>query len=558
MYRYDEFDHRLVSERNAQFRRQVERRLNGELNEDQFKPLRLMNGLYLQLHAYMLRVNVPYGTLSSEQLRKLAHIARTYDRDFGHFTTRQNIQFNWVKLEDTPDILEALAEAEMTAIQSSGNCVRNITADQYAGRARDELVDPRVYSELLRQYSLLHPEFSYLPRKFKIALTGSPHDRAAVALHDIGLRMHLNEAGEPGFEVLVGGGQGRTPVIGKTIREWLEPENLLSYVEAILRVYNMQGRRDNIHKARIKIIVNQLGIDRYRELVDDEWERIRDSRLKVSPEELDRVSAHFAPPPYTDLLPDASAELERLRAEEPAFDRWCATNVEEHKVPGYSIVNLSLKRLGRPPGDLDADSMDAVAELADRYSFGEVRVTHRQNLVLTDVEQRELFELWRALDVLGLASSNIGQLTDIISCPGLDYCSLANARSIPVAEDISRHFVDVDKLALVGDLTLNISGCMNACGHHHVGNIGILGVDKRGEEFFQLTLGGASDEGASLGDRLGRALAQAEVPAAIEAIVETYLSLRMDGERFLDTYRRVGIEPFKQAVYGEPASRAAA
>jgi sulfite reductase (NADPH) hemoprotein beta-component len=547
-----------VSERIDQFRRQVDRRLNGELDEDQFKPLRLMNGLYLQLHAYMLRVNVPYGMLSSEQLRKLAHIARTYDRDFGHFTTRQNIQFNWVKLEDAPDILEELADVEMTAIQSSGNVVRNITADQYAGRARDELVDPRVYAELLRQYSFLHPEFSYLPRKFKIALTGSPHDRAAVALHDIGLRMHQNDAGAPGFEVLVGGGQGRTPVIAKTIREWLDPEHLLSYVEAILRVYNMQGRRDNIHKARIKIIVNALGIDKFRELVDDEWARIRDSRLKVLPEEVDRVSAHFVPPPYTDLLPDTSAELERLRAAEPAFARWCDTNVVEHKVPGYCIVNLSLKRQGRPPGDLDADSMDAVAELADRYSFGEVRVTHRQNLVMADVEQRNLFEVWRSLDFLELASPNIGQLTDIISCPGLDYCNLANARSIPVAEDISRHFVDVDKLALVGDLTLNISGCMNACGHHHVGNIGILGVDKRGKEYFQLTLGGASDDGASLGDRLGRALAQAEVPAAIEAIVETYLGLRIDSERFLDTYRRVGIEPFKQAVYGEAASRAAA
>jgi sulfite reductase (NADPH) hemoprotein beta-component len=558
MYRYDTFDHRLVSERIDQFRRQVDRRLNGELDEDQFKPLRLMNGLYLQLHAYMLRVNVPYGMLSSEQLRKLAHIARTYDRDFGHFTTRQNIQFNWVKLEDAPDILEELADVEMTAIQSSGNVVRNITADQYAGRARDELVDPRVYAELLRQYSFLHPEFSYLPRKFKIALTGSPHDRAAVALHDIGLRMHQNDAGAPGFEVLVGGGQGRTPVIAKTIREWLDPEHLLSYVEAILRVYNMQGRRDNIHKARIKIIVNALGIDKFRELVDDEWARIRDSRLKVLPEEVDRVSAHFVPPAYTDLLPDTNAELERLRAVEPAFARWCDTNVVEHKVPGYCIVNLSLKRQGRPPGDLDADSMDAVAELADRYSFGEVRVTHRQNLVMADVEQRNLFEVWRSLDFLELASPNIGQLTDIISCPGLDYCNLANARSIPVAEDISRHFVDVDKLALVGDLTLNISGCMNACGHHHVGNIGILGVDKRGKEYFQLTLGGASDDGASLGDRLGRALAQAEVPAAIEAIVETYLGLRIDSERFLDTYRRVGIEPFKQAVYGEAASRAAA
>jgi sulfite reductase (NADPH) hemoprotein beta-component len=557
MYRYDEFDHKLVNERVEQFRRQVARRLSGELSEDQFKPLRLMNGLYMQLHAYMLRVNVPYGTLSTRQLRTFAAIARKYDRGFGHFTTRQNIQYNWIKLEDTPDILAELAAVEVTAIQSSGNCVRNITADQYAGRAKDELADPRVYCELLRQYSFLHPEFSYLPRKFKIAVTGSPHDRAAVALHDIGLRMHLDDAGRPGFEVLVGGGQGRTPFVAHTIRKWLEPEHLLSYVEAILRVYNMLGRRDNIHKARIKIIVNQLGIDRYRELVDAQWERIRDSRLSVPQAEIDRIEAYFAPPAYADL-PDATEALAALDEEHPAFARWRASNVVEHKVPGYSIVNLSLKPTGRPPGDLDAERMDAVADLADRYSFGELRVTHRQNLVLTDVEQRELFGLWRALTALELATPNVGQLTDIICCPGLDYCSLANARSIPVAEDLSRHFVDVDQLALVGDLTLNISGCMNACGHHHVGNIGILGVDKRGQEYFQLTLGGASDESASLGDRLGPALAQAEVPAAIEAIVATYLELRENRERFLDTYRRVGIEPFKLAVYGDTGTKAVA
>jgi len=557
MYRYDEFDERLVAERVEQFRRQVGRRLRGELSEDQFKPLRLMNGLYMQLHAYMLRVNVPYGTLSSRQMRAFAQIARKYDRGFGHFTTRQNIQYNWIKLEETPDILAALAEVEVTAIQSSGNCVRNITADQYAGRAKDELADPRVYCELLRQYSFLHPEFSYLPRKFKIAVTGSPHDRAAVALHDIGLRMHLNAAGQPGFEVLVGGGQGRTPFIAHTIRDWLEPADLLSYVEAILRIYNLHGRRDNIHKARIKIIVNQMGIDRYRELVDAEWERIRDSRLKVPQAEIDRIDAYFAPPDY-ESLPDASVELDALQTNNPQFARWYASNVIEHKVPGYSIVNLSLKPPGRPPGDLDADRMEAVADLADRYSFGEIRVTHRQNLVLTDVRQSDLFEVWEALVRLDLATPNIGKLTDIICCPGLDYCSLANARSIPVAEDLSRHFLDVDKLAVVGDLTLNISGCMNACGHHHVGNIGILGVDKRGQEYFQLTLGGSSDESASLGDRLGRALPQADVPAAIDAIVETYLAVREDGERFLDTYRRVGIDPFKQAVYGHAAVRAVA
>ncbi|HEX9876948.1 MAG TPA: nitrite/sulfite reductase [Gammaproteobacteria bacterium] len=557
MYRYDQFDRQLVTERVAQFRRQVERRLNGELTEDQFKPLRLMNGLYMQLHAYMLRVNVPYGTLSSRQLRTFAHVARAYDRGFGHFTTRQNIQYNWVKLEDTPDILAELAEVEVTAIQSSGNCVRNITSDQYAGRAKDELVDPRIYCELLRQYSFLHPEFSYLPRKFKIAVTGSPHDRAAVALHDIGLRMHLDDQGRPGFEVLVGGGQGRTPFIAHTIREWLEPEHLLSYVESILRVYNIHGRRDNIHKARIKIIVNQMGIDKYRELVDADWERIRDSRLRVPQEEIDRIAAYFAPPEYAELS-DASEELAARRGADPEFDRWLASNVVEHKVPGYSIVNLSLKAPGRAPGDLDADRMDAVADLADRYSFGQIRITHRQNLVLVDVEQRKLEALWRALKALGLATPNIGQLTDIVCCPGLDFCSLANARSIPVAEDLGLHFVDVDRLALVGDLTLNISGCMNACGHHHVGNIGILGVDKRGQEYFQLTLGGCSDESASLGDRLGPALPQSEVPGAIEAIVETYLGLREDGERFLDTYRRVGLEPFKQAVYEGADSKAVA
>jgi sulfite reductase (NADPH) hemoprotein beta-component len=557
VYRYDQFDRQLVTERVAQFRRQVERRLNGELTEDQFKPLRLMNGLYMQLHAYMLRVNVPYGTLSSRQLRTFAHVARAYDRGFGHFTTRQNIQYNWVKLEDTPDILAELAEVEVTAIQSSGNCVRNITSDQYAGRAKDELVDPRIYCELLRQYSFLHPEFSYLPRKFKIAVTGSPHDRAAVALHDIGLRMHLDDQGRPGFEVLVGGGQGRTPFIAHTIREWLEPEHLLSYVESILRVYNIHGRRDNIHKARIKIIVNQMGIDKYRELVDADWERIRDSRLRVPQEEIDRIAAYFAPPEYAELS-DASEELAARRGADPEFDRWLASNVVEHKVPGYSIVNLSLKAPGRAPGDLDADRMDAVADLADRYSFGQIRITHRQNLVLVDVEQRKLEALWQALKALGLATPNIGQLTDIVCCPGLDFCSLANARSIPVAEDLGLHFVDVDRLALVGDLTLNISGCMNACGHHHVGNIGILGVDKRGQEYFQLTLGGCSDESASLGDRLGPALPQSEVPGAIEAIVETYLGLREDGERFLDTYRRVGLEPFKQAVYEGADSKAVA
>ena len=548
MYRYDEFDHKLVAERIAQFRRQVARRLSGEINEDQFKPLRLMNGLYLQLHAYMLRVNVPYGTLSSRQMRMFAHIARTYDRDFGHFTTRQNIQYNWVKLEDTPDILADLAEVEVTAIQSSGNCVRNITSDQYAGRAKDELADPRLYCELLRQYSVLHPEFSYLPRKFKIAVTGSPNDRAAVAVHDIGLRMHANDAGQMGFEVLVGGGLGRTPWIAHTIRDWVAPEHILSYVEAILRVYNLHGRRDNIHKARIKIIVNQMGIDRYRELVDAEWERIRDGALKVPREEIERIEAYFAPPEY-ETLEDSTAELDALRGADADFDRWLSGNVDEHKVPGYAIVNISLKPPGKAPGDITADQMDAVADLADRYSLGEIRVNHRQNLVFVDVRQSELHELWHALAALELATPNIGALTDMICCPGLDFCALANARSIPIAQDISNHFVDVDRLAAIGNFTINISGCMNACGHHHVGHVGILGVDKRGKEFFQLTLGGSSDQNASLGDRLGPALPQADVPIAIESIVEVYMDLREEGERFLDTYRRVGIAPFKEAVY---------
>ena len=555
MYRYDEFDERFVNERVAQFRRQVKRRIEGELTEDQFRPLRLMNGLYLQLHAYMLRINVPYGTLSSKQMRKFAYIARTYDKNFGHFTTRQNIQYNWIKLEETPDILQHLADVEVTGIQSSGNCVRNITSDQYAGRAKDELADPRVYCELLRQYSFLHPEFSYLPRKFKIAVTGSPNDRAAVAVHDIGLRMHKNEQGEIGFEVLVGGGLGRTPYIGQTIRRWLAPEHLLSYVESILRIYNMQGRRDNIHKARIKIIVNQMGIDKYRELVEQDWEFTKNGVLKVPDDEVARINAYFAPPQYKKLA-DQTEALAKIRSGDRAFDRWVRGNVVEHKVSGYAIVNLSLKAPGKVPGDITADKMDAVADLADRYSMGEIRVTHRQNLVLVDVEQSELYELWHKLVALELATPNLGLLSDIICCPGLDYCALANARSIPIAQDISRAFTDLDELQKIGQFTINISGCMNACGHHHVGHIGILGVDKRGEEFFQLTLGGSSDQHASLGDRLGPGLPQAEVPAAIRKIVDTYLVIREQNERFLDTYRRVGIEPFKSAVYGEE-SRAA-
>ena len=555
MYRYDEFDQQFVAQRAAQFRRQVKRRLAGELTEDQFRPLRLMNGLYLQLHAYMLRVNVPYGTLSSRQMRQLAHVARKYDRGFGHFTTRQNIQFNWIKLAEAPDAIADLGEVGVTSIQSSGNCVRNITSDQYAGCAKDELADPRVYCELLRQYSFLHPEFSYLPRKFKIAITGSPNDRAAVAVHDIGMRMHNNDRGEMGFEVLVGGGLGRTPYIGQTIRKWLAPEHLLSYVEAILRVYNMLGRRDNIHKARIKIIVNQMGIDRYRELVDKEWELTKNGPLKVPEDEVARIKAYFAPPPY-EKLADRTAELAALRKADRSFDRWVRGNMVEHKVPGYAIVNVSLKAPGRVPGDITADTMDAVADLADRYSFGEIRVNHRQNLVLVDVKQSELHELWQKLVALELATPNLGLLTDIICCPGLDYCALANARAIPIAQDIAHAFSDLDEIQRIGNFTINISGCMNACGHHHVGHIGILGVDKRGEEFFQLTLGGSSDQHASLGDRLGPGLPQAAVPGAIRKIVDTYFTMRAHDERFIDTYRRVGIEPFKASVYGAETAQA--
>ncbi len=550
MYRYDEFDHALVAERIATFRRQVARRLSGDLTEDQFKPLRLMNGLYLQLHAYMLRVNIPYGCLSARQLRQLAFIARRYDRGFGHFTTRQNIQYNWIRLDESPDAMAALAEVEMNALQSSGNCVRNITADQFAGRARDEVEDPRPWCELIRQWSILHPEFSYLPRKFKIAVSGAPMDRAAVKFHDVGLYLRRNADGVVGFEVIAGGGQGRLPYVGHTIREWLAKDDLLSYLEAILRIYNLGGRRDNPQKARIKVQVNALGPEEFRRLVDEEWEEIRQSPLLTVPRaEIERISAYFADPAWETLADDPPG-VTALRAADPAFEAWHRANVVPHRARGYAIVNLSLKAPGIAPGDLTADQMDRVADLAERYSLGELRVSHRQNLVFPDVRQADLPALWGALQGLSLATPNIGQLTDIIACPGLDYCSLANARAIPVAQDISRHFGDSAVLEDVGELTINISGCMNACGHHHVGHIGILGVEKNGQEFYQLTLGGSSGEDASLGDRLGRSISAAEVPPAIEAIVARYRELRVDGERFLDTYRRVGLAPFKDAVYG--------
>ena len=548
MYRYDNYDQTLVDERVAQFRGQVARRIAGELTEDEFKPLRLMNGLYLQLHAYMLRVAIPYGTLSSQQLRKLAHIARRYDKGYGHFTTRQNIQFNWVSLEETPDILAELASVEMHAIQTSGNCIRNVTADHFAGVAGDEIEDPRIYCEIIRQWSTFHPEFSFLPRKFKIAVTGSPHDRAAVKVHDIGLRMHRNESGEAGFEVLVGGGQGRTPVIAKTIRPFLPKRHLLSYLEAILRIYNQLGRRDNLYKSRIKILVDSVGVDRFTQLVEEEWQQIRDGYLELPAAEIERIRGYFAPPAYRALdgkVPDHEAQLRR----DFRFARWARTNVTPHKRSGYSVVTLSLKPVGGVPGDATDAQMDAVADLADRYSFGEIRVTHEQNLVLADVETSALYALWQRLHELGLATPNVGLASDIIACPGLDYCALANARSIPVSQRISRQLGDLTRLLDIGELKIKISGCINACGHHHVGHIGILGVDKKGEEFYQVTLGGSADENASIGDIVGPAFSADAVVGAVETLIDTYLTMREDGERFLDTYRRVGLAPFKEKLY---------
>jgi sulfite reductase (NADPH) hemoprotein beta-component len=547
MYSYDALDKAFVAERVAQFRDQMARRLSGELTEEQFRPLRLMNGLYLQLHAYMLRVSIPYGMLSSRQMRQLAHIARRYDRGYGHFTTRQNIQYNWPALKDVPDILQDLADVEMHAIQTSGNCIRNITADQYAGAAADEIDDPRVYAEIIRQWSTLHPEFSFLPRKFKIALTGAPSDRAAVKVHDIGLRM-LRRNGEEGFEVMVGGGQGRTPMIAKTIREFLPKRHLLSYLEAILRVYNQLGRRDNMFKARIKILVHEVGAARFREMVEEEWTFLKDTPVDLPACEVERIRAYFAPPPF-ETLEDVEPELERRRLEDPAFRRWTRTNLFAHKQPGYAIVNVSLKPDGGVPGDASDAQMDALADLADRYSFGEIRVTHEQNLTLAHVRKQDLYDLWRELEVLGLGTANIGMVTDIIACPGLDYCSLANARSIPVAQRISHRFDDIARVHGIGELKIKISGCINACGHHHVGHIGILGVDKKGEEHYQITLGGDATETAALGALVGPAFSSDQVVDAVETIVETYVTLRSDGERFLDTVRRVGIDPFKEKLY---------
>ena len=548
MYIYDDFDRTLVDERVREFRDQVTRRLSGELTEEEFKPLRLMNGVYLQLHAYMLRIAIPYGTLSSDQMRTLAHVARRYDRNYGHFTTRQNIQFNWIKLEELPDAMADLARAGLHGMQTSGNCVRNITTDQWAGVAPGEIEDPRIWAELLRQHLTLHPEFSFLPRKFKIALTASAHDRAAVKIHDIGLRMHRNGAGETGFEVMVGGGLGRTPFIGKTIKPFLPKRDLLSYVEAIMRTYNQYGRRDNIYKARIKILVHELGAEKFAREVEEEWQSIKNGALALDPPVVADIAARFRYPDY-EALEDDPPELAKARADK-RFRVWLDNSVSNHKLPGYAIVTLSLKPEGAPPGDATAQQMDAIAELAERYSFGEIRVGHEQNLALPHVAQRDLPALWRALDEIGVATPNVNLISDIIACPGLDYCSLANARSIPVAEEISRRFKDLDLARNLGRLHINISGCINACGHHHIGHIGILGVEKNGEEYYQVTIGGRADEGAELGKILGPAVPYGEIADVVEDIAAAYLELRArPDELFIDTVARVGVDPFKERVY---------
>lgn len=551
MYRYDEFDHKIVTDRVNQFRGQVNRRVSGELSEDAFKPLRLMNGVYLQLHAYMLRVAVPYGTLSSKQMRMLAHIARKYDRGYGHFTTRQNIQYNWPSLDRIPDLLEELASVEMHAIQTSGNCIRNVTADQYAGAIADEIEDPRIISEIIRQWSTFHPEFSYLPRKFKIAVTGHKNDRAAIKLHDIGIVIVKNDKGEIGYEVHVGGGQGRSPFIAKKMTDFVPAEKLLAYLEAVMRVYNMLGRRDNSYKARIKILVHETGEAEMRRLIEEEFKKIDASKMLSLPEaELERISAYFAPPNYENL-PAQSDSFEAAKDNDTEFNHWVKTNLVPHKTPGYGIVNISLKPIGGIPGDATDAQMDVIADLAEHYAADEVRVTHEQNLVLPHVKLDDLKDVYDILCAHNLATPNIGLISDSIACPGLDYCNLANARSIPLAQEISTHFADLDKQYDIGELKIKISGCINACGHHHVGHIGILGVDKKGTEFYQISLGGSADEQASLGDITGQAFTEDKVVGAIDTIVETYLSLREPEERFLDTYKRVGMAPFKEQLYAD-------
>lgn len=550
MYQYDEFDRRVVRERVAQFRDQTRRFLAGELSEDEFRVLRLQNGLYIQRHAPMLRVAIPYGVLSSRQLRELAGIARDFDRGYGHFTTRQNIQFNWVELPKVPDILERLAEVDLHAIQTSGNCIRNTTTDVFAGVAADEFVDPRPWCEIIRQWSTLHPEFAFLPRKFKIAVAGSAQDRAATFVHDIGLHMQRNAAGEIGFKVIVGGGLGRTPMIGDVVREFLPAPHLLTYLDAVLRVYNRFGRRDNKYKARIKILVKAMTVAAFAAKVEEEWAHLKDGPATLTIEEIQRVAQAFVVPQYETLTQPDTA-FQTALAEVPAFARWVKRNTHLHKQQGYRAAILSLKATGQAPCDLDADRMEKVAEWAQQWSFGEIRVSHEQNLVLPHVAERDLFSLWQAADAVGLAHPNAGLLTDIICCPGGDFCSLANAKSIPVAEAIQRRFADLDYLFDLGDIALNISGCMNACGHHHVGNIGVLGVDKNGEEWYQITLGGHQGPDASLGKVIGPSFARAAMPDVIEKIIQVYVERREPEERFLDTFRRIGIDVFKERVYAK-------
>jgi len=543
MYKYDEYDHSIVAARVEEFRDQVNRRLAGQITEDQFKPLRLMNGLYLQLHAYMLRVAVPYGTLDSRQMHMLAHIARKYDRGYGHFTTRQNLQYNWIKLEDAPDILAELATVEMHAIQTSGNCIRNISSDQFAGAAADELTDPRPWAELLRQWSTFHPEFSYLPRKFKIAVIAAEEDRAAMRLHDIGLQI-VERDGKLGVAVYVGGGMGRTPMIAPLIKDYVPFEDFVSYLEACLRVYNRYGRRDNIYKARIKILIHELGAEKYAAEVEEEFAAVKALGIDPPKAEFDRIAAYFAPPAYDAEAPDA------LDRSDPDFAVWLDQNVSAHKQPGYAVVTISLKPIGGIPGDASADQIDLMADLAKTYSFDELRVTHAQNIVLPHVRKADLYGLWQQLRDAGLAEANLDLISDIIACPGLDYCSLANARSIPLAQKIATRFSDIGRQRELGELKLKISGCINACGHHHAGHIGILGVDRKGVENYQLLLGGSGAEDVSLGTITGPGFSEDGIVDAIEKATDLYLRERDEGERFLDTYRRLGMAPFKEAIYG--------
>jgi len=554
MYRYDEYDQRLVDERVAQFRDQTRRYLAGELSEDEYRPLRLQNGLYIQRHAPMLRVAIPYGLLSGTQLRKLAHIARTYDRGYGHFTTRQNVQFNWPRLERVPDILAELASVQMHAIQTSGNCIRNITSDPFAGVAADEHTDPRPWTEVLRQWSTFHPEFAFLPRKFKIAVNGAHNDRAVIQAHDIGLDLRRDASGETGFRVLVGGGLGRTPIIGEPIAEFVPWRHILTYCEAILRVYNRYGRRDNLYKARIKILVKAMGAEAFAKEVEAEWAHLKDGPSTLTEDEVARIASHFVDPPYEDL-PAEDPGHRALLAENKAFAAWARRNVRGHKKPGYAIVTLSTKHKDVAPGDVTAEQMDRIADWADRYSFGELRVTHEQNLVLADVRQSDLFSLWCEAREAGLANPNVGLLTDIISCPGGDFCNLANAKSIPIANAIQARFDDLDYLHDIGEIEVNISGCMNACAHHHVGHIGVLGVDKNGAEWYQVTLGGRQGNDTTLGKVIGPSFSAAEMPDVVERILQTYLDERHEDERFIDTVSRIGIEPFKARVYAERDSQ---